>query len=580
MLVTLLSLTAITFYASKSLRQFYLDQTKNSLFARACFFAPKATSMIEEHKYKEINLLAKKLGTQTKSRVTVILPSGQVVADSNEDPALMENHADRPELKTALTNDYGSSIRYSSTLDYNMMYVAIELQSNGNVIGFLRTSVSVKAIKRTLTDIFFKLIFFGLIIAVLSALICWIASKRITKPIENIRKGAEKFAQGNFCHRIIPSNIAELKNLSISLNNMAEQLDNRIKTIIEHRKEIDTILSSMVEGILVVRTNERIITINASAAAVINVNPDEVKNKLVQEIIRNTQIQGFVKDALRTEKSLEQKVVLTNEKKIILRGYANSLYDSENKKIGVLIVLKDITKLYMLENHRREFVTNVSHEIKTPLTLIKGFVETLKDGGLKNHNHRDAKRFLNIIEKQANRLNTLVDDLLMLSKIENDAEKKFISRSAGNIAEVLKSAISLCGIKAKKKNIKLFLKTDENISCSINSLLLEQVFVNLIDNAVKYSPQGSIVNIQTTVNEFEILIHIKDQGCGIENEHIPRLFERFYRVDKARSREEGGTGLGLSIVKFIMSAHNGHVTVQSKPAKGSVFTVHLPNIYN
>ena len=576
MLVTLLALTAITLYASRSLRDFYLDETENSLLARAQFFASKVTSMIDDKDFEQINDLTKDLGEQTKSRVTVILPDGLVVADSLEDPAKMENHSDRPELKNALSNDYGSSIRYSSTVGYNMMYVAVPLKSKGKVTGLLRVSVSTQAINQTLMDIFIRLIFFGLIIAALATLICWIVAKRIAQPIEDLRQGAEKFANGDFCHRIVPSNIGELKNLSFSLNNMATQLDNRIKAVIEHRKEIDTILSSMVEGIFVVDRHEHIVTINSSAASFIHVDQDGAKGKLIQEVIRNTVIQQFIRDALSTEKPLEQQISITNDRQLILRVYGTPLYGLENEKVGELIVLRDITKLSILENHRREFVTNVSHEIKTPLTSIKGFVETLLDGSLEKP--ADAKRFLGIIAKQTDRLNILVDDLLTLSKIETDSEKKEIKTSMHNVVDVVRSSIQLCELKAKNKNIQVSFDDNANISCLINPLLLEQAFVNLIDNAIKYSPSRTTVKIEAVVNDFEVLIQIKDEGCGIDSEHLPRLFERFYRVDKSRSSDVGGTGLGLAIVKYILCAHDGHVTVQSEFGKGSVFTIHLPNI--
>jgi len=253
-----------------------------------------------------------------------------------------------------------------------------------------------------------------------------------------------------------------------------------------------------------------------------------------------------------------------------------SFRDEGENFIGIIVVLNDVTRLRRLENMRKEFVSNVSHEIKTPLTAIKGFVETLSHGAMENPG--EAKRFLNIIEKHVNRLVAIIEDLMRLSVIEQKDKSKEIKLIKGNIRSVIKTAIQVCQAKAEAKSIKVDLICNEDISAGIDPPLLEQAAVNLLDNAVKYSDKDGLVQIEAIITDTEVCISFKDYGIGIPKEHLPRLFERFYRVDKARSRKLGGTGLGLAIVKHIIQTHGGYVTVESKSGKGSNFVIHLPKI--
>jgi two-component system, OmpR family, phosphate regulon sensor histidine kinase PhoR len=301
-----------------------------------------------------------------------------------------------------------------------------------------------------------------------------------------------------------------------------------------------------------------------------------VQGRTIQEVIRHPELQRLVTKALASEGDVERDVVLYSKEERVLNGHATILRDGEGNRVGVLVVLNDITRLRKLENIRKDFVANVSHEIKTPITAIKGFVETLKDGAMQSP--QDAERFLGIIQNHVQRLEALVEDLLSLSRIEEEAEKEAIVLEEKPLKDVLMGALQLCQVKAEPKQIRMELSCTGDVVARISPSLLEQAVVNLLDNAVKYSEAGKTIWVQTDATPQETLIRVRDEGCGIEKQHLERLFERFYRVDKARSRKQGGTGLGLAIVKHIMKAHGGSVSVESQLGRGSTFTLHLPRI--
>ncbi len=575
MLVTVVSLAAVMLFASKSLRTFYLNERKQDLLARVRLVEDQLIPPLVSGDFERIGRISKHLGTQSSMRLTVILPGGKVVGDTFEDPAVMDNHSDRPEVAKVLGGDTGYSVRYSHTVGENLLYVAVPLIAGGNIVGAIRGAVTISAINKALMIIFARIVIFGMVIALLAAVICWIVARRITKPLESLRDGAERFARGDFNHRIVPYACEEFADLSVSLNNMASQLDQRIKTITDKHKELETILSSMNEGVMMVDSKERIVTVNSRLTDFISIDTSDAKGKMIQEVVRNTAIQHTISSALSGCQAVEDDIVMNGDAERFLHIYATPLVDSNGKKSGALAVMQDVTRLRQLENIRREFVTNVSHEIKTPLTSIKGFVETLLEGEISNP--ENSKRFLTIIEHQTDRLNALVDDLLVLSKVQRDSERKEIPVSVENVKSVVESAVTLCEVKAKSKKTEVSIECDEKINAKINALLLEQALVNLIDNAIKYSPEKTRVTLRVVEKPDELLIEVKDQGCGISSEHLPRIFERFYRVDKGRSRHLGGTGLGLAIVKHIALAHDGSVSVDSTPHKGSSFAIHLPS---
>ena len=570
----LLPLLTESGYATYSMRRFFLEETEINLEVRASLIRPEMTRHILMSDEKSVDSLCKSAGKLSDTRITVIMPSGRVIGDTETDPAKMENHSGRPEIIKALSGKNGSITRYSSTLQQPMMYLTVPIREKGNIIAVLRTAMSISSIDRYFQKIRLRLSLGVCVIAVIAAAMILFVSRKISEPIEKIRKGAEEFASGNLQYRLSVSESSETAMLAGTMNDMAKHLDERMQTIIRQRNEFEAVLSSMTEGVIAISLDEKIISINQTGAEMFQRQCSEMLNKSIQEAIRNPDLHRFVKLAMSDDKPLEEDLYFYHNGDTVLNTRSSVLQNAKGQRIGTLLVLNDVTRLRTLENMRRDFAANVSHEIKTPLTAIKGFAETLKNGAI--HTPDEALRFVGIIENHANRLIAVIEDLMSLSRIEQKSANKEIKLTREPIKPLLISAVQNCQEKADEKHIVVEIVCPEELSAYLNVPLLGQAFVNLLDNAVKYSNPDSRVRIETVCSSVEIAISFQDTGIGIAKEHLPRLFERFYRVDKSRSRKQGGTGLGLAIVKHIAAAHNGYVTMDSEIGKGSVFTIHLP----
>jgi two-component system phosphate regulon sensor histidine kinase PhoR len=574
LLITLISLIAVTWFASRSIRNFYLEQTTADLLARACLLKSQMAQFLGPLETRVVDAVCKEVGESSATRFTVILPSGRVIGDSNEDPAVMDNHALRPEVITARMGDIGKSIRFSMTLQKRMMYVAIPLKEKEKMIAVIRAALPVTAIDQALKAIQIRIMLGGLFISLLAAGISLYVSRRISRPIEKLKKGADFFARGNLSHRMPGTDLVEIDSLIEALNQMAVQLEDRLNTIVRQKNELTAVLSSMAEGVIAVDMDERIISINKAGARIFEDLPQNLLNRSIPEAIRNPDLQKFINRALSSKENIEEDITLYQRGERILYVHHTPLEDAGGRQSGILVVLNDVTHLRKLENIRKDFAANVSHEIKTPLTAIKGFVETLRTGEVADP--KETERFLAIIEKHVNRLTAIIEDLMKLSKIEQQDETSDIRLEESSVKSVILSAIQTCREKLEAKNITVDLVCPEDISTRLDSTLMTQALVNLLDNAINYSREKSDIQISATLKDQELRIIVQDHGIGIPKEHLSRLFERFYRVDKARSRELGGTGLGLAIVKHIAHAHGGRVSVDSTFGKGSTFSLHLP----
>ncbi len=412
--------------------------------------------------------------------------------------------------------------------------------------------------------------------AAAAALVDWRIARRVGRVLRRTRKMLERYAQGDLAHKLPTPDPEELADLVEAVNRVGAQLDNRIRELVRQRNEREAVLASMVEGVLAVDREERVISLNHAGGELIGAEVEHSLGRSLQEVVRNPTLQRLVSGILDRQESAADEIELSlgDGGRRTLHAQGSVLYDAGDIPVGALVVLHDVTAIKRLENVRRDFVANVSHELKTPVTSIKGFVETLLDGALDDP--ADARRFLRIVAAQADRLNAIIEDLLTLSRVEQGAEKMEIVLEPGRLGDVLRAAIQICQHKADQKQIRLELACAEGLEARMNPVLLGQAIANLIDNAIKYSPEGQTVRVEALRSPTELEIRVQDRGCGIGREHLPRIFERFYRVDKARSRELGGTGLGLAIVKHVVQAHGGRTTVRSAVGEGSTFCIHLP----
>lgn len=576
LIVTLIALLAVVGYAIAALRGFYFGQVSSSLESRAHLVAQPMGELLARRRADRIEELCRDLGRRAGIRITAILPDGEVLGDSEEDPEAMENHADRPEIRAAYQGRVGSKRRHSATLEKPMMYVAVPARHEGELVGVVRTSVPLTTLQGALQSLHVKIALAVIFVFLLVAGVSLVLSRRLARPLEVMKEGAERFAEGRLDHKLRISGATEINALAHSLNEMAEQIKEKIRVLERRNDEQRAVLASMVEGVIAVDAGGYVLTLNRAAGRLLGVDPDNSRGRSIEEAVRNSRIQQFVRDALDAEdrEPIEENITLEGEHERLLQARGTALRDADGNHIGALVVLNDVTRLRRLERVRRDFVANVSHELKTPITAIKGFVETLQDSDLQDP--AQARRFLGIMSDQADRLNAIIRDLMSLARIEQGDEETRIETEKVRIAGVLRAAVRDCHAQTQEKGMDIQTDCPPDLTARINPPLVEQAVANLIDNAIKYSPEDSRVWVKAERSDDHVAIHVRDRGCGISREHLPRLFERFYRTDKARSRKLGGTGLGLSIVKHVALAHGGSVDAESTVGEGSTFTLHLP----
>ncbi|NLX55858.1 MAG: HAMP domain-containing protein [Planctomycetaceae bacterium] len=578
-ITVILALTIGAFAAYQS-RQWYLQQKSSELEAAARLCAAR----IERHRSgsgdewaRAAQAICSALRDQKGMRFTLILATGQVLADSDEDPRFMDNHTDRAEFQQALAEGLGGATRLSTTLRRDLMYRAVPLGAEDCPMAVARAALPLDTLAETFRELYREIAGLALLAVVISAAASWYVVRRTIRPLETLRIGADRYAKGELQHRLPLSGAEEIRMLARSMNTMAEQLNQRIQTIVRQENEHDAVLSSMEEGVLALDVTGKIISLNETCARILGLNAAQVRGRLAHEVIRKADLLQFIEQALSGAGPVERTMETRGSESRALHARGTALYDAQHVKIGVLIVLRDVTRLRHLENVRRDFVANVSHELRTPITSIKGFVEALLHENLQDR--EQSLRFLGIVLKQVNRLDAIIEDLMLLSRIEGGSGEQRIPLEPISLGGVLQAAVEMCErIAADNKQITLQLDCPDDLMIRANAPLIEQAVVNLIDNAIKYSPEMAVVRIAATVAGEQVVIRVQDTGCGIAPVHLPRLFERFYRVDKARSRELGGTGLGLAVVKHIVSAHRGEVRVESTVGRGSTFAIWLPGL--
>lgn len=561
--------------AGATLRKFYQASVRSSLEAHARWFAQLVRQPLSDGRYDQIDALAKRLGPAGGIRITVILPDGKVVAESERPPQSMDDHRTRPEIAAALQDRHVRwQVRLSPTLREELLYVALPVPPNGQPVAVVRTAQSTAAIQEALKGLT-RRVLGGAALALLFILAAsWLMARGISRPVEIMTAGAERFGRGELDYRLPVVGSRELARLAEAMNAMASQLRDQIQTIVRQRHEQDAVLLSMAEGVLTVDNQGRVLDLNDAGAKMLQLDPAKARGRFVHEVLRRPALLDFVDKALSSPLPIQEDLVIYDDQPRCFTASGNLLRNARNERIGVLVVLRDVTRLRQLENLRRDFVANASHELRTPVTSIKGFVETLLEQGIEDR--QNAQRFLQIILQEANRLSALIDDILSLARIEKETEEKRIVLEPGLLKDVIDAALARCQPLAGQRHMQLAATCPADLEARIHRGLLEQALVNLLDNAIKYSEPGKTVRLEVRQVPGQTVIAVIDQGFGIEPRHLPRLFERFYRVDAGRSRQTGGTGLGLAIVKHIALAHGGWVSVESTLGAGSTFAIHLP----
>ena len=463
---------------------------------------------------------------------------------------------------------------YDNATESGVLIVGIPLFRGGQVAAILEVSHPTTHIRAA------KVEWWWLVtaIALVAVLLALAAARLIAKPIANsfdsLRRLSDELAEGRNAPAAPLPNITEAAELSESLGRLAERFAERLDGVLRINNEQEAVLAGMAEGVLAIDSDHRVISLNRAAGRLLSVTPTDIMGRALHEMVRNPELLRLVDQVLSTRKPAENDIVFRHPDERILQVRGTMLPDSHDRGTGAVFVLNDVTRLRRLENMRRDFAANVSHELKTPITSIKGFIETILDGASLD----DAKRFMEIIARQADRLDAIIDDLLALSRIEKEAEASDIVLTPTRLKDVLLGAANDCQVRSDERRIRVEIRCDDEVQARVNALLLQQAVRNLLENAVKYSDDGGVIDVVGERTTEEVRVSVVDRGCGIAPEHHARLFERFYRVDKARSRKLGGTGLGLAIVKHIVLAHRGRVTVESAPGKGSKFTIHLPPV--
>lgn len=560
-LLIIIILTALFFVLSSHLiKNFYLDTLSRNLEHIGSSLKLKIIPFLDEERFEEMDAFVKTFGKDINTRITVIDRDGKVLADSEEDPAVMENHRSRPEISTAFRARVGQSLRYSTTFKKEMLYVSLPVDRNGKISHVLRVSLFVEDINKLLSRLRADIGRVILIIILVSLLGALVFSRTLTRPIKELSDASQRVASGDFNTKVFLKNRDELRELAEGFNFMTERMKYLFAELSRQKEELNGILSSMEEGLLVLDQNGKILFCNDSFRKLTQTSL--VEEKFYWEVLRESEFDDLVKAVLEKKRSHAREIAFNQ--RILLCSAA--LLETGDE---VVITFHDITEIKRVEKIKKDFIMNVSHELRTPLTAIKGFVETLEE-------EVDDKclDYVEIIKRHTDRLINIVKDLLLLSEVE-EKEMKLEAEDV-NLKKLVENILRIFEQKTKEKGLKMEFSAEDDIPIiKGDSFKLEQMLINIVDNAVKYTEKGTI-SISLKKADGKVSVEVEDTGIGIPEEQQPRVFERFYVIDKSRSRRLGGTGLGLSIVKHIVLMHNGEVKVKSIPGEGTKFTVFLP----
>jgi two-component system phosphate regulon sensor histidine kinase PhoR len=504
-------------------------------------------------------------------RVTVITSDGLVLADSQSDPSTMENHAGRPEIRDALAKGDGQSIRHSVTINRDLLYYAVRLPVAGGSPAILRFALPLQTVDEELWEFRKRLWLASLVMLLVTGTASLLVSRSFSDRVDRLTQFSRRVAEGDFRPIEADRSGDAMEALAVSLNETAARLDRTIRTLTEERNLSSAILGSMIEGVAVVNSSERLVFANPGFTAILGLDVPPQSGSALVEVVRQTELIEAVREVLKGEPRVEAEIVTGTLRQHFFAATVASVRAGDNS--GAVIVLHDITELRKLERVRRDFVANVSHELKTPLTAIQGFAETLLAGAIDDPQNRI--RFLEIILEHSQRLARLTDDLLKLSKMDADRLELEIHRLS--VPQFVESCVETAQRPAAEKNLRISVNLQDHLpDIAADRRRLAEVLQNLLDNAIQYTPPGGQIMVSASANNGEVEFNVTDTGIGIPQAEQPRIFERFYRVDAARSREVGGTGLGLAIAKHLVETHGGRIWVESEVGRGSQFHFTVP----
>jgi len=565
-------LAATYLYMAYSVHNNYIGLERERLLTAAGILAQQVPP---HHTVAALQPWAVELGRYTSSRITLIAADGSVLADNQGNPAEMDNHSGRPEVQEARQTGTGVSIRYSQTLGKNQLYLAHRLEKAPNRGVVLRLAIPLQEISEGFRSAQQGLLLIWVFLFTLALALGYLFTRSLTGRIESIRRFSEKVAHGNLDARVKEVSSDELGSLAESLNTTADVLQRTIDALRDEKNRVAAILEGMRAGVIVIDSEGRITLMNPVLGRILQADLKQGLGKKVIEVVRNSELKEILDKVLADKKEATAIIEMTLGTRRSFEVVAVPLGEGGPTSGGVVAVLHEITRLKELEGIRKDFVANVSHELRTPLTSIRGFAETLLDGALEDSNNN--RRFVEIIKSHALRLSDLTMDLLTLATLESDSFhlKPETIDLPTFIHEVLESFRPLA--LTKRQELEALIEPRlPHIQADRGRI--RQVMTNLLDNAAKFTPEEGRIALEVRFNadQTAVELHVRDHGIGIPSSDLPRIFERFYRVDKARSREQGGTGLGLAIVKHIAEAHRGHVSVTSTLGQGSDFCVTLP----
>jgi two-component system phosphate regulon sensor histidine kinase PhoR len=567
-LLIALTLAVLDFPLTRYTRSHELQEVEQRLTVVAKVLTGEAANLPPER----LEDWAKSAAARAQCRVTVVAPRGVVLADSDQDPRRMENHADRPEIQAAYLNQVGSDIRNSRTLGRDLCYLAVPLEYQGRSGYVLRVALPLENLGEAVATVRRRIFTASLVAALAALFVAYFFSRSFTRRIGRLRAFAEGLVKANFSETILPDADDELGVLTRSLTSTASQLRGLVERLSLESARREAILTSMVEGVLAVDKDLRITFYNASFARALGVRAEVPGRAPLVEVVRDPFLREILSRVVAEGETLKQRLQLPAAEGRAFEVQAAPLPVAGGR--GAIAILHDITDLERLERVRKDFVANVSHELRTPLTAIRGYTETLLEGALEDQENN--RKFLEVIKTHAIRLNSIASDLLALSELESGKASGEPARVS--VRAAVEAALRTVEAEARSRRVKLVRGRLDDVAVLGERVQLEQALVNLLDNAVKFNrPEGEVRVEVARTNDDQVSVTIADNGIGIPSADLPRLFERFYRVDKARSREVGGTGLGLSIVKHIVERMHGRVTVESQLGKGSVFTILLPS---